>query len=155
MELKELMRMGFDRAARQINESPAEDEVTAHFIATDGDKLSVYMTPFHGEFEKVLMLAKLRSMFAEHGIIRYAMVCESWTVERHADALPDDRMPSECPDRKERLTVMGVEYGGSAHVYCDIIREGDKRRCGEPQWGKYEEISGRMTTLLPERKMAS
>lgn len=155
MDLKELMQMGLERAANHIAKSPANDEVVPHFIGTDGKNISVYMTPWNGEFEKALTIAKLRTLFAEHGIIRYAMVSEVWCIARNADSPDERRPPSQCPDRQERLMVLGVEYGGSQHAYCDIIREDEKRRCGPPQWMTYGGLSGRMTTLLPERKMAS
>lgn len=154
MTLKELMQMGLDKAMAEIAERT--DEIMPHFIGSDGaDKINIYMTPWRDEADKVLVLAMLRAKFAEDGIVRYALVSETWAVLRDVNGPKEHRMPMDCPDRQERLMVMGVEYGASRSVFCDIVRDGDKRRCGPPQWQTYDNVSGRMLTLLPDRKMAS
>jgi hypothetical protein len=152
--LDELMQIGLDKAMADIANRPAE--IMPHFLGSDGtDKLNVYMTPWRDEADKVVALAMLRARFAQDGIVRYAMVSETWAVVRDVNGPKEHRMPSECPDRQERLMVLGVEYGGSRAVFCDIIREDGKRRCSPPQWQTYDSMSGRMGSLLPKRTMAS
>lgn len=78
----------------------------------------VIATPWRNEFEKVAVLAKLRTIFRERGIVAYASIGEAWcsmstTIKPRPDGsiprfYPGDP-PSQQPDRFEVLMIMATD----------------------------------------------
>lgn len=91
---------------------PTDDTMVQFFAQTDDNKLNIYATPWHNDFEKAMVLNLLRDRFKAEGVQRYTLVSEAFFAEYPADAPEDgdsELPPSAHPNRIETLIVLGVD----------------------------------------------
>ncbi len=146
--LESMMQTAYSSASKII---AGGEEAQPVFLAEMGDGgVYVYMAAWRDHDEKVAITSALRLIFAARKVKRYVFVAEAWTVKRAERPGPNDPPPSECPDRIEVLSILGVEPGRSIGSYAEIHRDGDQRSVGEFRVHDSCPSEGRMVELLPD-----
>lgn len=102
-------------------------------------KVAFVLIPFSKEREK-LMAAMLMGQIRKDGV-PYIFITEAWM------ATTAEVQPRDNPDRKECLTIQGVDKDGNAHCFiASIDGPEDDRTFGE--WEDFSEGTGRFTGPL-------
>lgn len=132
----------------EVSESPVPV-----FLAVAGDgSCNVCMTPWRSEAEKVAVLERLRSLFRDQGVVRYAHVSEAWTRSFTPEEMRvrGDREVSSYDDREERLFMLVVDADeGTWAAYRMIDRGPDGRAVLGPVVElPSESFEGRLCSLL-------
>ena len=145
MNIRELMTKELERCRLEV---VSGGEIMPHFVAwTETNEMLYVCTPWPNEEAKVQILQMIKLLFLVKKVNAYVMTSEAWTVTRDVDTT-DKRAPAECEDRKEIITMIGVQRGQSnVALSADIARDGDIVEVGEAKWSDYT-IAGRMTELL-------
>jgi len=117
--LEKLIALG----ERHVNRILLEDREKGmaplwHLVTPEGEQDFIIMTPWNGDFEKKLSVAKLRELAHKHNVIAVGFVTECWMLEaKTPPGMPNtswhkDRMlermgrPSESPDRIEAVMIL-------------------------------------------------
>lgn len=76
--------------------------------------LMVIVTPWGDATDRLLMLSTLKLKMHQDGVVRYAFAATVWGAHYTPADMDGERpkvMPMDRPDRKEFLTILGVEPG--------------------------------------------
>lgn len=149
--LKTLLDKTYDFQAEIINGSEVDGDSFPHFVGEDADgKIFILVTPFEDESQRKLVLMAVRQKFKEHGIVRYAMASETWSVTKRVEDIADDEpLPYEHPDREDSLLVFAVDKAGNVlSRNARIIVADDRKRHLEPIDMKGASVTGMMVDLL-------
>jgi hypothetical protein len=147
--MKELLEMMSDFAehtfATQGSLMPMFHGMTAD------DKGIVLMTPWGDEDEKAILVERVRQIFAEHKVVRYAMLSEVWIATHQGPGMPTV-MPRDRPDREEAVTLLVIEPPKKpVMARRKIVRpwDGSKPHLAPLEMcDEYGKLEGRMVELL-------
>lgn len=147
--LKRLMRSALESCVKTVEDG---GEVLPHFIADTerGERLAIF-TPWGCEQDKKQALLFVRACFQHKRVTSYCLVSEVWVAELESGETLDG-LPEHHPNRKERISVLGVNRGGVQVLWSDIKRAGGEITCSPETFdesGDAMRFSGRMAELLP------
>jgi hypothetical protein len=133
-----------------------DGDVSPMFIAFKEGVCHLYVTPFHDDEEKLVMLSVLQVVFNKNKYEGYIFMNEVWMVQRDIDKAKLNTRVSEQPDRQEALMVLLVTKENNQCVIMNVQREGAKVTLDAGK--KIDGIEGRFSELLkpiPETSVPS
>lgn len=148
MTLEELLDYIAKFARQAFNKQGELFPMWIGFTAT-GEQY-VIPTPWRNNTEKDVAAFKLRRFFQEKNVVRYAFICEAWTLlTDDPDIMQKINSVAEHPDRIEVVNVIVADKNREIGGMYRIIREGKKVSLGEFEKSPIDNASiGRMSQLL-------
>lgn len=150
--VEELMDFA-EKQARAIIEEKGDEAQSMFLAQTLDNQMLVIAALWANEYEKVQILEGVKKLFKEKNVDRYVHISEAWAssnMQRHEQGFT----PSQDPDRREVLIILGVDRNRVLHRSWEIETEGEIRKIGTmkmlPEGTK---ITGRMTELLDTRNL--
>ncbi len=107
------------------------------------------------EREKDTSAMTARLVCLAHDANAVVVVSEAWmSVRSHRSAY---ELPSEAPDRKEVVMLLGEAYGSRKMKFLPILRSesGAFRGFGDSSDSPYDSVEGRFTNILPAQRPTS
>jgi len=134
--LEELIKLGEGHVHRILLENREKDMAPLwHIITPDGEPDLIIMTPWNGDFEKKLAVARVKQIAHEHNATAVCFVTECWMLEakippgtpntsRHKDRMLE-RMgrPSESPNRIEAVMILAHDKERTIAKGLQTIRD--------------------------------
>jgi hypothetical protein len=124
-DLKRLLDMAGDHAHTVLVLKHEPELVPVfHMLDEEGNGV-VAPVIWRDEAEKSAILARLRMLMKQEGIVAYSMVSEAWAAVQPKDwkpGMPDGPMPSERPDRKEVVIAIAADKTRAISRSWDIVR---------------------------------
>jgi hypothetical protein len=123
-------------------------------------------TPLAAAEQKERIAAKMRELFTENGVVRYARAMEAWTLKAPQQAMTEEQVGlfyaglgytfATHPDRREIICIEGEDASGALTAFREIIRPPH----GKPHLGQLGPIErihmgGRWLGLLPNAAHAA
>jgi hypothetical protein len=109
---------------------------------------------YDGDLQKQLALARVRSIFREHGVKAYAAMAEAWMVQGSTDEPVDTSVrPSQSPRRREVVILSATDGMGAKGRLLGIERDSRgriRRLVEDPSLAMSDDVqlAGRMLDLL-------
>jgi len=123
--LEKLIALG----ERHVNRILLEDREKGmaplwHLVTPEGEQDFVIMTPWNGDFEKKLSVAKVRELAHEHNAIAVGFVTECWMLDiKRADVHKPHPRPSESPNRIEAVMILAHDKERTIAKGLQTIRD--------------------------------
>lgn len=127
--LEKIIVEQFALARDTIINQAAGDMMTARFSGyKDGKAVFIMLSPFEDDtYSKNIAALMCRKVLAHAGCDAYALTSEVWVAATKNND-PDDRPPSQRPDRQEVVMVYAENADGITHAgLWDIERRDDGR----------------------------
>ena len=133
VDLDGLMMFGYSMAKKIIEED--NQEVSMVFLAqNDKGEITVAMCPegWRTDAERDALLAKLKVMFKQAGIVRYAHSSEAWCLKTNdreeLRRVSAERGVHKHPLRSEIYMLVGVDKDRMVHRTWEIVRTPNNTR---------------------------
>lgn len=141
--LDQLLEFNLRFARRYLRE---EKSLSLMFVGFAPDARVIALVPPTHDKDRLAEL--VRSLFAQHKVVRYSVMSEAWISRKHLDV-----PPSQAPDREEVLLVTVGDVKHDLVALCRMHRDAKGRllRIEAPQRlgsGSGEQQEGRFTRLL-------